>query len=146
MPEPVVDKVTLLSMEREAFERWSASIRGLVPETRRGDGWTLLEAVAHIAAWHRLAADRLERLASGEQPGVPDVDAFNARARADTQGRSWDGVQAEAGSAREAFLAAVARTPDDLLAAHDGLGAYIVGSNGSWHYEEHLADFAHAGA
>lgn len=145
MSDAVTDKATLLGMERKAFERWAMSLEGLAPETRRADGWTLLEVVAHVAAWHRLSADRLGRLARGERPGVPDIDAFNTRVRAEAEGKSWASVQTEAEAARRAFLAAVARLPDDLLAAHDGLGAYIVGANGAHHYEEHLGDFTNAG-
>ncbi len=144
MSDAVTDKATLLNMERKAFGRWSASLQGLAPETRRGDGWTLLEVVAHVAAWHRLSADRLGRLARGERSGVPDIDAFNARARAEAEGKSWAGVQTEAEAARRVFRAAVVRLPDGLL-AHDGLGAYIVGANGAHHYEEHLGDFTNAG-
>ncbi len=139
---PDRDKDVLLAVERQAFVRWSAAIAALSPDARRSDGWTLLEVVTHLGAWHRLAVIRLERLAAGELLVPPDVDAFNARVRTDARGRSWSEVQAEAVAAREAFLAAVGRLPQELLDAHDGLGAFVVAANGAWHYEEHLDGFA----
>lgn len=129
-------------MEEEAFERWSAAVADLPPDKRRPDGWTLREVVAHFAAWHRAAAHRLERLGAGESLPPPAIDAFNGRVREEVRDRSWSDVEAEARAAREAFLATIAELPDELLAAQDGLGAFIAEANGSSHYLEHLDDFA----
>jgi hypothetical protein len=140
--ELIFERDRLLELERDAFARWSASIEGLPPDARRGDGWTLLEVVAHVAAWHRFAAMRLGALARDEVTEAPDADEFNARVRQETAGRAWDEVRAEAEAARAAYLVAVEAASDETLRARDGLGAFIVGANGSWHYEEHLEDFA----
>lgn len=51
-------------------------------------------------------------------------------------------MRAEAEPARAALLEAVEATPQALLDAGDGLGAYSVGANGSFHYEEHMSDFS----
>ncbi len=139
---PLTDKTVLLTMEREAFERWTASIAGLPGDAPRGDGWTLKHVVAHIMAWHRFAAERLVQLGRGEDRPPADPDAFNARVYEAAEARRWDEVRAEAEPARSAFLEAVDTAPQALLEAGDGLGAYIVGANGSFHYEEHMADFA----
>ncbi len=140
--EPLTNKAALLALEGEAFERWTASIAGVPGEAPRGDGWTLKHVVAHIAAWHRFAAERLAQLDRGEDRPPADPDAFNARVYEATEAQGWDEVRAEAEAARAAFLEAVGAAPQALLEAGDGLGAYIVGANGSFHYEEHMADFA----
>ena len=135
----------LLALERDAFARWSVVIENLQPEAQRDDGWTLRDVVAHLAAWQRMAVNRLEKLAIGEKVEPPDIDAFNAQVFATAAGQSWAHVLAEAAAARAAFREAVEQLPHEALAAHDGLGAFIVSANGSRHYEEHVDDFASAG-
>ncbi|MDE2670855.1 MAG: hypothetical protein OXI51_14510 [Chloroflexota bacterium] len=98
--------------------------------------------VAHLAAWQRMAIDRLEKLAAGEKAAPPDIDAFNARVHSTAAAQSWAHVLAEAAAARAAFREAVEQLPYEALAAHDGLGAFIVSANGARHYEEHMDDFA----
>lgn len=132
----------LLALERDAFALWSAAIEDLRPEARRDDGWTLRDVVAHLAAWQRMAANRLEKLAIGEKVEPPDIDAFNAQVHAAAAGQSWAHVLAEASAARAAFREAVEQLPHEALAAHDGLGAFIVDANGAAHYREHQDDFA----
>lgn len=135
------DRATLLAMEREAFERWTASIAGVPGDAPRGDGWTRKHVLAHIAAWHRFAAERLAQLGRGEDRPPAAAAAFNARVHEAAETQGWGDVRAEAEAARAAFLDAVEAVPQSLLEAGDGLGAYIVGANGSFHYEEHMADF-----
>ncbi len=117
-------------------------LEGLVPGVTRDDGWTVPEVVAHIAAWHRVSAGRLERLAAGELMEPPDADPFNAVAQARAAEGSREDLRGEAEAARRAVLAAVGRLSDETANAHDALGAFIVGANGAHHYAEHLADFA----
>jgi hypothetical protein len=138
----ITDKAILLAIEREAFERWTASIAGVPGDAPRGDGWTLKHVVAHIAAWHRFAAERLAQLERGEDRRPAGPDAFNARVYEAADARRWDEVQAEADAARAAFLEAVEAAPPAVLETGEGLGAYSVGANGSFHYEEHMADFS----
>ena len=144
-PEPILDRDELLAHEREAFARWTAAVDRLSPDARREDGWTLKEVVAHLAAWHRVAEERLARLAAGAVTGPPGIDAWNDRVRAAASRQTWAEVDAEAESARAALLARVEATAPEVLRAHDGLGAFIVGANGAFHYEEHLDDFTGAG-
>lgn len=140
--ESMVEKAALLAREAEAFAGWSAAIAGVDPEAQRSDGWTLREVVAHLAAWQRLTAARLERLADGVPTDAPDWDAFNADVRARAAGQSWAAVSAEAEAARAALRATVERLPQSALESHDALGAFLVESNGVEHYAEHLGDFA----
>lgn len=91
----------------------------------------------------------------GEDAGARGPERITSRAVGEAQrggggstvyeaaeARGWDDIRAEAEPARAVFLEAVDTAPQALLEAGDGLGAYIVGGNGSFHYEEHMADFA----
>ena len=98
--------------------------------------------MAHIAAWHRFAAERLSELAAGGGEKSVDADAINAGVQTQAAERSWQEIVAEAGAARTAFLWAVDAFPEDMLGDNDGLAAFVIGVNGADHYEEHLADFA----
>lgn len=111
MSDRALDRETLPVEERAAFAVWQAMLDGLPHGAVRADGWTVPEIVAHIAAWHRFSADRLERLAAGELLDPPDADRFNAGARAEAAGRGGDELRAEAEDARRAFLAAIDALP-----------------------------------
>jgi hypothetical protein len=141
MAEPV-DTATLVRLEREAQARWQSAISGVSAEARRSDGWSLHEVVAHIAAWHRFAAERLSELAAGGGGKSVDADAINAGVQVQAAEQSWEEITAEAEAAHTAFLRAVDAFPEEMLGDNDGLAAFVIGVNGADHYEEHLADFA----
>lgn len=130
----------MLRLEREEHERWWQSVAHVPPDAMRSDGWTLTEVLAHIAAWHRFAVERLERLARDEVLDPVDADHFNARVKVGSTGRSWSEVRAEADAAHRAFVGAIETVSQETLDARDALGAYVVGANGSFHYREHLED------
>lgn len=132
---------TLLTLERDGHARWQSLVARTPREATRDDGWTLKDVVAHVAAWHRLAIRRLEGIARGETSERADTDAFNARVRAETATLAWDAVEAEAGEAHGAFVAALEAAPPSVLEANDGLGAFVITVNGFDHYAEHMRDF-----
>ncbi len=134
-------RAALQALERDLHARWQRVVESTGPDAVRGDGWTLREVVAHVAAWHRYAVERLAALTAGAPPAAIDADAFNARVRAEQEGRAWAAVHAEAELAHEEFLAAIEATPRSVLEGDDGLGAFVVAVNGFGHYAEHLHDF-----
>ena len=141
MAEPI-DKATLVRQEREAHTRWQSAISGISAEATRSDGWSLHDVVAHIAAWHRFAAERLSELAAGGGAKSVDADAINADVQTQAAEQSWEEIAAEAGAARVAFLRVVDAFPEEMLGDNDGLAAFVIGVNGTDHYEEHMEEFA----
>lgn len=131
----------LLALELDLHARWQQLVAATPPDARRDDGWSLKDVVAHVAAWQRFAIERLDAISRGEARDPTDADAFNAGVQAESAALSWDAVRAEAAAAHEAFLAALARTPQSVLEGDRGLGAFVVAVNGFGHYAEHLHDF-----
>lgn len=134
-------RTALLALEQDLHARWQRVVSRTSPDAKREDGWTLREVVAHIAAWHRYAVERLGQVAVGEGRQSVDADAFNAQVRADAAHKSWLDVQWDAEEAHRAFLEAIASTARPVLEADEGLGAFVVAVNGFGHYAEHLHDF-----
>ncbi|HJN92584.1 MAG TPA: maleylpyruvate isomerase N-terminal domain-containing protein [Dehalococcoidia bacterium] len=141
MADPI-DKATLVLLEAEAHERWRSAVEAIPAETAREDGWTLRDVVAHVAAWHRFAAERLSELAAGGGEKSVDADVVNAEVRTRAAQQSWEEIAREAEAARAEFLRAVEEFPAEMLRANDGLAAFLIGVNGADHYEEHMDDFA----
>lgn len=141
-PTRPTDKATILALEHEGWAGWWAHVEEVDPDATRPDGWSLKDVVAHIAAWQRSSVGRLAALGRGEpDPGPPATeDDFNAAAREASRSRSWQQVRAEAERAHEAFVSTIEAVPEDALARHDGLGAFVAAVNGVEHYEEHLPD------
>ncbi len=134
-------RAALLALEQDLHARWQRVVDALPPHAVRSDGWTRKDVVAHVAAWHRFAVERLDAIARGGGREATDDVAFNARVRSDSAGLDWAAVRAEAAAAHEAFLAAVAGTPASVLEVDRGLGAFVIAVNGFGHYAEHLHDF-----
>lgn len=135
------DKADILGREREAWASWWWHVADVDPDATRPDGWSLKDVIWHIAGWQRYSSGRLAALGRGEpDPGPPDTDAFNERAREDAQRRSWRDVRADAESVHDAFVAMIESLSQETLTKADGLAAFVVAVNGVEHYEEHLPD------
>jgi L-fuculose-phosphate aldolase len=131
----------LLALERDAHERWQGVVAHCSPDATRLDGWTLKDVVAHVAAWHRFAIHRLEKIERGEAAPSTDADEFNADVKSRAEVQSWGTVLAEAADAHAAFVAAIEKAPTSVLEGDDGLGAFVITVNGLAHYAEHMRDF-----
>lgn len=134
-------RAALLALEQDLHARWQQLVDRVPPHAARADGWTLKDVVAHVAAWHRFAVERLNAIAQGGGRQQLDDAAFNARVKGESAGLSWAAVRSEAVAAHEAFLAALAATPASVLEVDRGLGAFVVAVNGFGHYADHLHDF-----
>jgi predicted RNase H-like HicB family nuclease/uncharacterized damage-inducible protein DinB len=77
-------------------------------ETEISEGWTVKDALAHIAAWDRWVRREISRLVAGEEPdaaAVRNIDAYNAQSVAAWKERSLDEVVAELREARADWVA-----------------------------------------
>ena len=132
-------KADALARADAAWEGWRSFLAGEAEAGRTGlkgaDGWTLAEAVAHVARWQGWATERLRSLPAGERIPRLDIDGQNAAwAEADSgaefevarvrQEDAWRRLRAEAEAVPEAKWR---RLVSGTFAAN------------TWeHYEEHL--------
>lgn len=117
----------------------------------QGD-WTVKDLLAHIAAWERLAANRLAaardaaELAYPPLQGQADVDAFNARVYRDHRLEPVETVMAEFEAAHQQLIAEVEmlaanQLPEQLPFDWAGNLTYqvLISANTHWHYYEHIS-------
>ena len=106
-------------------------------------GWTVHAMVAHVAAWHRNAAERLGifRATASPAPGPDESDdAFNARVAAEWADRSPRELLAELDASWDAIRREIAALTDEQIAAHEGWAAAIARQNTYAHYGGHDAE------
>jgi hypothetical protein len=99
------DKTRALSALRAIFDGWKELTgRLLEPEATvaLADGLSVKEVVGHLYAWQLLSIARLEAARAGGEPALPDwvaggdpdseadLEAYNARIRAQYGRRPWD--------------------------------------------------------
>ncbi len=113
-------------------------------DARLPAGWTRKQMLAHVAAWHDNANERLiAYMKTGDkQPLRDDVDTFNARVARAAEGRTvgeiFDGLQTSFRRLRRQ----IGYMTDEQLTAVDGWPAQVIAANTYGHYEEHLPDVA----
>jgi hypothetical protein len=107
-----------------------------------GEGWTRKQMLAHLAAWHESANERLAGyVRTGEkQQLTEDDDVFNARAARGASGRTAGEVRDALESSFGRLRRQVSHLTDEQLAALEGWPAGMIASNTYQHYREHLAD------
>jgi len=95
---------------------WTAAV---AKSDAGGPDWTVLDHVAHIAAWEAFGLDYVVRALDGEpwptDESIGDFDTFNEAQRAQWAGRSATDVRAWVAEARERLLPALRRVPPDVL-------------------------------
>lgn len=111
-------------------------------DERLGDGWTVKQMLAHVAAWHDLTADRVVKMINtGESvPLERDTDAFNAAIARQAVGKTSGEVLKDMDATFNRLRRQLARVSDAQLANDDWWLAYVVGGNTYGHYDEHWAD------
>jgi len=107
-----------------------------------GDGWTVRDAVAHIALWERMAMRKLAGtpLRFGEEIATREpwnLDAFNEAMRELFRTLSDDRIMTEFAAAHRALLAAVEAAADDDCAPK-GRVWQVVDEDGAGHYHYHF--------
>lgn len=125
-------------LEALAPDDW---ITPVAPSAAGGPPWTVLDHIAHIAAWEDFGLDYVVRALDGEawpsEASIGDFDAFNEAQRAGWTGRSPTDVRAWVVEARERLLPALRRVPPDVLHDQAVFGWCYFIAHG--HVIEHLA-------
>ena len=146
----VVDGSALLGRARKAwgpFRHGGMTGVGLSGLRRRTPaGWTFGALAAHVAAWHLLTAERLERFAETGEPTPPpdDVDAFNADVARRAEGRLPTEIIDELDRSWQRIEAVVPRLTGEQVAASDGWAEAVIAGNTYDHYEEHRGELRSA--
>ena len=113
-------------------------------------GWTIKDLIAHFGFWEERIVTLYGQLSRGEEPAAnePPLDELNARAYAQNQAKTLDGVRrAERASYTQLLAIAVNASDDDLFnpqrfAWTQGHPfAEWIANNTYGHYEEHQADW-----
>jgi hypothetical protein len=115
----------------------------------QGD-WSVKDILSHIAAWERLATDRLTAAFSGTEPTYPlihnwdDIHKFNATCFQENLHKSLADVLKDTQDAFLRFLDIVTKLDDDFIAKAlpfdwaDGMTAFeLIATNSYLHYKEH---------
>jgi hypothetical protein len=149
-----MDRAQLLAEMREGRVRWDAAL-DRVPRERMLEpafegGWSLKDLIAHVAAWERVAALRLERgLGRGTTldpfEGVP-LDERNQRyyeAHRDHEIEDVISSELEAWaqlvSIVETLQEADLHDPSRLGLPADGVPWQMIAGNAHEHFDEHVA-------
>jgi hypothetical protein len=112
--------------------------------------WSIKDILAHIAAWERLAYDRIDAALSGEPLKFPlingdaDVDQFNAAVYEKNKDQPMKYVMAEFHDSHQDFAELIGTLEDDFLASPLPFGwagkltaQVLISANTHWHYIEH---------
>jgi hypothetical protein len=108
-------------------------------------GWSVKDALAHIAAWERLCTSWLAVIARGETPDRPeveDVDGANARFYEEARDSALADVMTESARSYQAIVEAVEQLSPADLADEKHFGwptSRVVSGNTDDHYREHIA-------
>ena len=142
---PVISKHDLLRQISQSYRALRSAIEALPRERLTEDlstGWSLNENIAHLAAWEETVPKRVAGvLESGEDPKLyDDVDAFNARAAEEAQGKTTEELLTRWTAAHDRLLETVGSLPQDA----DGLAFEIVEWNTTGHYPDHYGDIGAA--
>lgn len=81
---------------------------GVLTELPICEGWSVVDLLAHVAAWDRWEEEVMRAMVAGETPGfeaVDDSDAANERFVAAWRGAGLEAVVAELGAARASWVA-----------------------------------------
>jgi hypothetical protein len=123
-----------------AWSEWREFLAGESAADRAGltgaDGWTLAEAVAHVARWQEWAAERIPALAAGERLQVPDIDSQNAEWAAGDRGADFVDSVSRIDRAWAGLRSAVEEVAEEHWSRTMGR---LVEANTWEHYTEHQA-------
>ena len=111
-----------------------------------GDGWRVVDVLAHIALWERVAR---WKLTGDPVPGADDLtdgepfdlDHFNQTMRGRWQDRDSDAVLTELRAAHAGLVEAV-EASDDASCAPGGKTYTVIDEDGAGHYGAHLDELA----
>ena len=136
--EQLLDTMRTVRAEVEAF----VYARQDRPDEEIGGGWTLHDAVAHVALWDRMATRKLAGtpLPEGEEVARREpwsLDAFNDTLRARMRDRPMAAVLGEFAAAYEAVTAAVANAREEDCALRAAVWT-VIDEDSAGHYPHHF--------
>ncbi len=150
-PPTKSDLLMVIRTERARFE----ALIETVPESRQSETgveahWSIKDIMAHIAAWERLAMDRIHAGITGEPLKFPliagneFVDQFNGEIYEANKARPLAEVYAEFHAVHRQFLDQIEALdavllPQSLPFDWAGKLTYqvVISANTHWHYAEH---------
>jgi hypothetical protein len=132
------DKPQALAKSDQAWQTWLAFVDRNANYLGRGtDGWTLAEAIAHVAHWQEWATTRIQHVLDGGNLGEDlPVDEMNAQWAAEDAGITYRLAVDRMKAAWSKLRLKIEQTPEERW--NDGL-TDIVQSNTWDHYAEHTA-------
>jgi hypothetical protein len=151
-----LDKSTLLDLIQSERARLESLLVELTEAQMTKPGveadWSIKDILAHIAAWERLAMDRIQAAQTGgvlKYPliaGDEFVDQFNAQNYEAHKHQSLSEIQAEFQNAHQEFIAQIESLPEERLSQRlnfdwSGKLTYqvMISANTHWHYPDHAA-------
>jgi hypothetical protein len=152
-PPTKSDLIDVINTERENLENLFAP---LTADQKSKPGveaaWSIKDIMAHIAAWERLAYDRIHAAISGDPLTFPiikgdaDVDKFNAEVYESNKDLPLAKVASEFRISHLDFLSQIENLDEELLSKplpFDWAGKLttqvVISANTHWHYLEHSA-------
>ena len=140
---PVISKHDLLRQISQSYRALRSAIEALPRERLTEDlstGWSLNENIAHLAAWEETVPKRVAGvLESGEDPKLyDDVDAFNAHAAEEAQGKTTEELLTRWTAAHDRIVEAIHKLTAELIHGNDDWVIAVVAGNTYGHYAEHF--------
>jgi len=150
------DKADLLDVIRRERQNLDSLIDSLTQDQKCTLGveasWSVKDLMAHIAAWERLALDRIHAALTGEPIKIPIiegdnfVDDFNGEVYSRNRYEPLESVEEEYKGSYADFLVQIENLGWDFIQAvlpfewaGDLTALVLISSNSHWHYKEHAA-------
>lgn len=152
-------KSDLLDVIHTERARLNSLLEGLTPSQMTEPGvepsWSIKDILAHIAAWERLAIDRIHAAVSGDPLNFPlikgdaDVDKFNANVYEKNAAETLANIVSEFHASHQDFVAQIETLDEEFLVTplpFDWAGKLtaqvVISANTHWHYVEHAESIA----
>jgi hypothetical protein len=163
----MVDKNELIASLRSVYDNWEELLGGIgeeeVTRPRFKADWSVQDVVTHLWAWQQISIARFAAAVLDNKPEFPawlagtdpsiaeeHTDEFNARIRAENQGRAWTEVHQDWSEGFLRLIDLAEQTPEDAM-FEEGRYPWLKGyplsavlSGSREHHEEHLEDLSTA--
>lgn len=135
--------LALLHQARKAELAWISTLSETEYETNgTPERWSAKNLLAHIAAWKRRGAERLDLIERGETPPQLDsLEQFNEKIFTTSQDRSWQELHNEAEQAFIDLVGLVGQLPEKVFTEPEEIIWQIMACGGKHPYR-HLAEFS----
>ncbi|MCJ7700976.1 MAG: ClbS/DfsB family four-helix bundle protein [Anaerolineales bacterium] len=151
---PITEKTALLDVIRRERKNLESLLSGLLDSQMVEPGvegqWSIKDVMSHIAAWERLAQDRILAALTNTPLKYPVihgdefVDKFNAQVFSSNKETPLDDIICEFRAAHTDFLAQIEQLDKDVILqklpfewAGKMTFQVLISANTHWHYIEH---------